>query len=49
MCGLIFMVLAVLLKISILLTIGFIVMIIGFVLLSFNVFGHAIGGHRYWY
>jgi hypothetical protein len=48
-CGLIFILLAVLLKISVLTTIGFIVMIIGFVVLSFNVFGYAVGGPRYWY
>jgi hypothetical protein len=46
-CGLIFVVLSVLLKISILSTIGFIVMMIGFVLLAFGQFGHAVGGRRY--
>ena len=48
-CGLIFVLLSVLLNISFLSTIGFIVLIIGFVLLTFGQLGHAVGGRRYWY
>jgi hypothetical protein len=48
--GLIFMVSgAILLKIRILSTIGFIVVIIGFVLLAFGLFGHAVGERRHRY
>ena len=47
--GVILLLLAVFLKISILSTIGLIVLIIGFVFLALGQFGHAVGGRRYWY
>jgi len=47
--GVILLLLAVFLKISILSTIGLIVLIIGFVFLVLGQFGHAVGGRRYWY
>ncbi len=48
-CGLIFVLLSVLLKVSVLSSIGFIVLIIGFVFLALGQFGLAVGGRKYWY
>jgi len=47
--GLILLILGWLLGISILWTIGIIVLIIGIVFLVLGQMGHAIGGHKYWY
>jgi hypothetical protein len=47
--GLILLILGWLLGISILWTIGLIVLIIGIVFLVLGQTGHAIGGRKYWY
>ena len=47
--GLFLLVLAILLKISFLSTIGLIFMIIGGVFSFSGYLGHPVGGHRYWY
>jgi Family of unknown function (DUF6131) len=47
--GLILLVVGFLLKISILWTIGIIVLVIGLVLLLLGATGRAVGGRRHWY
>jgi hypothetical protein len=47
--GVILLILGFVLKISILWTIGIIVLIIGVVFFVLGSLGHAVGGCRYWY
>jgi hypothetical protein len=47
--GLILLVLGFLLKISILWTIGIIVLVIGLILLLLGATGRAVGGRKHWY
>ena len=47
--GLILLVLGFLLKISILWTIGIIVLVVGLVLLLLGATGRAVGGRKHWY
>jgi hypothetical protein len=47
--GVILLVLGFVLHISILWTIGLIVLIIGVVFFVLGALGHAVGGRRYWY
>jgi hypothetical protein len=47
--GIILLVVGFLLKISIVWTIGIVVLIIGLILLALGAMGHAVGGRRYYY